>query len=225
MSETDVQKTSTPNQGTEAVQVFQCEQYGDVRTATINDKPYFMLADVCRVLDIKNSRDAKTRLAGDDVGNTDILSKGVAIADILTSGGKQQATFISEGNVYRLAFTSRKPEAEKFVSWVCDEVIPAIRQQGYYLLQSTLEQDKEKLKKLRKRLKELNSAEKERREISDNYSALRNRFNDQCDDLVAARCMLDNIRAVLTVNGVLYTHQWNDIDDHVNKVILKKEGR
>ena len=215
MSETDVQKTSTPNQGSEAaLQVFQCEQFGDVRTTNINDKPYFMLADVCRVLDIVNPTRTKERL------NNDGLHSMKVIDDL---GRYQQASFISEGNVYRLAFTSRKPEAEKFVSWVCDEVIPAIRQQGYYLLQSALEQDKEKLKKLRKRLKELNSAEKERREISDNYDTLRNRYNEKCDDLAAANCMLDNIRAVLTVNGALFTRQWNEIHDHIDKVVLKKE--
>ncbi len=211
MSETNVQKASTQDT---AVQVFQCEQFGDVRTTNINDKPYFALIDVCKSLELDNPSYVKSRLD----------EKGLVINYLPTNGGKQKATFISEGNVYRLAFTSRKPEAEKFVSWVCDEVIPAIRQQGYYLLQSALEQDKEKLKKLRKRLKELNNAEKERRAISDNYATLRNHYDETYNDLAAANCRLDNIRAILTVSGVLYTRQWNDINHYVDKVVLKKEN-
>lgn len=76
-----------------------------------------MLADVCRVLDIKNSRDARTRLN----------EKGVGTTDILTNGGNQKADFINESNLYKLTFQSRKPQAEKFSDWVTGEVLPSIR--------------------------------------------------------------------------------------------------
>lgn len=107
--------------------IFKTEEYGEVRTTVIEGKPYFCLADVCRVLDIKNPRDAKNRLN----------EKGVATADTLTPGGTQQMTFIDEGNVYKAIFQSRKPEAERFSDWVTHEVLPQIRATGGYHLPQT----------------------------------------------------------------------------------------
>lgn len=109
------------------LQIFNNKHFGQVRTALINDEPYFMLADVCRVLEIKNSRDVLNRLS----------QKGVAITDTLTNGGKQQATFINESNMYKLAFTSRKKEAEKFTEWVTGEILPTLRKTGTYSMQKT----------------------------------------------------------------------------------------
>lgn len=106
------------------IQIYQNSDFGEVRTKVIDGKPYFCLADVCRVLDIKNSRDLKTRLD----------ERGVAITDALTSGGTQQMTFIDEGNLYRAIFQSRKPEAERFTEWVTRDVLPEIRRTGGYNL-------------------------------------------------------------------------------------------
>lgn len=102
---------------------FESEEFGEVRSILINDEPWFMLADICRVLDISNSRQAKTRLN----------EKGVTTNDILTSGGNQKADFINEPNLYKLIFQSRKPQAEKFTDWVTSEVLPSIRKQGFYM--------------------------------------------------------------------------------------------
>ena len=112
------------------LQIFNNEKFGEVRTVVINNEPYFMLADVCRVLEIKNSRDALTRLN----------KKGVATTDTLTNGGIQKATFINESNLYKLAFTSRKKEAEEFTEWVTSEVLPSIRKHGMYMTNSVAEQ-------------------------------------------------------------------------------------
>lgn len=104
------------------LKIFNNNQFGQIRTTVINDEPYFMLKDVCEILDIKNQRDAKNRLS----------PKGVGSTDILTSGGLQKATFINESNLYKLAFTSRKKEAEAFTDWVTSEVLPSIRKTGQY---------------------------------------------------------------------------------------------
>lgn len=104
------------------LKIFNNNQFGSIRTTVINNEPYFMLKDVCEILDIKNQRDAKNRLS----------PKGVGTADILTSGGLQKATFINESNLYKLAFTSRKKEAEEFTDWVTSEVLPSIRKTGQY---------------------------------------------------------------------------------------------
>lgn len=102
---------------------FKNQEFGEIRSTLINDEPWFMLADICRVLDINNSRQAKTRLN----------EKGVITNDILTSGGNQKADFINESNLYKLIFQSRKQQAEKFTDWVTSEVLPSIRKQGFYM--------------------------------------------------------------------------------------------
>lgn len=98
--------------------VFQNQEFGEVRSVMINNEPWFMLVDVCRVLDIKNSRDAKTRLRGDGVGTTDVID---------SVGRSQKADFINESNLYKLTFQSRKPQAERFADWVTSEVLPSIK--------------------------------------------------------------------------------------------------
>lgn len=114
----------------EQLRVFESAEFGTVRTVEMNGEPWFCLTDICRVLEIKNSRDAKTRLKEDGVGSTDVI-------DAL--GRAQTADFINESNMYKLVFQSRKPEAERFSDWVTSEVLPAIRQHGAYMTDATLE--------------------------------------------------------------------------------------
>ena len=111
------------------LRIFENQEFGQVRTSLINGEPYFSLNDVCEILEIKNTRDAKSRL------NT----KGVATTDILTNGGRQQANFINESNLYKLVFQSRKPEAERFADWVTSEVLPTIRKHGAYMTETVIE--------------------------------------------------------------------------------------
>ncbi|EPQ8793735.1 BRO-N domain-containing protein [Pseudomonas aeruginosa] len=94
-----------------------------IRTVLINDQAWFCVTDVCRVLGYANSRDAMAKHCRE---------KGVAKRDTLTTKGKQALTFIDEGNLYRLIIKSRKEEALRFESWVCDEVLPSIRKHGHY---------------------------------------------------------------------------------------------
>lgn len=106
------------------IQIFNNPQFGDVRvTIAENDKPMFCLSDVCKALELTNPAMVKTRLS----------SKGISNADTLTKGGIQSLTYINEANLYKCIFQSRKPEAEKFQDWVCDEVLPSIRKTGGYI--------------------------------------------------------------------------------------------
>lgn len=67
--------------------------------------------------------------------------KGVPFWEPLeTPGGTQQVRFITEGDLYRLVFYSKLPEAEKFESWVVDEVLPSIRKHGMYATPATIEE-------------------------------------------------------------------------------------
>lgn len=108
------------------LQIFNDKQFGQIRTAMINDEPYFMLADVCRVLEIANPRNTLQRLNKNGVHNIDTID---------SMGRTQQANFINESNLYKLAFTSRKKEAEKFTDWVTGEILPTLRKTGTYSMQ------------------------------------------------------------------------------------------
>ena len=103
------------------LQVFNFNS-NQVRIVMINNNPYWVLKDVCRVLKIKNDRDVVSRLN----------SKGVDSADTLTKGGVQKMTVINESNLYKTIFQSRTEEAEKFQDWTTEEVLPTIRKTGTY---------------------------------------------------------------------------------------------
>ena len=105
--------------------VFTNEQFGEIRTVTEGDKIYFCGSDVAKALGYSNPRDALSRHC---------KSKGVVKHDTLTKGGMQELTYIDEGNVYRLIAHSKLPDAEKFESWVFDEVLPTIIKTGSYSL-------------------------------------------------------------------------------------------
>lgn len=112
-----------------AVMPFSFEEHA-VRVLTRDGEPWFVLADVCGVLDISNSRDASNRLDEDE--------KGVVTTDTL--GGPQEMSIINESGLYNLIFTSRKPEARRFRKWVTGEVLPAIRKTGSYGLPTTAQE-------------------------------------------------------------------------------------
>jgi prophage antirepressor-like protein len=103
------------------LQIFNSEEFGDIRTAEIDGKPYFVGADVAKALGYNNPRDAVSRHC-----------KGVVKRDTPTSSGVQSMSYINEGDLYRLIMKSKLPSAEKFESWVMDEVLPAIRKTGSY---------------------------------------------------------------------------------------------
>ena len=103
------------------LQIFNSEEFGDIRTAEIDGKPYFVGTDVAKALGYSNPRKA-------------ILDhcKGVTKRDTPTSSGIQSMSYINEGDLYRLIMKSKLPSAEKFESWVMDEVLPTIRKTGSY---------------------------------------------------------------------------------------------
>lgn len=105
------------------LRIFSNPLFGDVRTVTIDGKPMFCLTDVCNALEINKTSDVKARLREDGVVLNDIIDR---------LGRKQSALFISEGNLYRAVFQSRKPKAEEFTDWITDEVIPTLRETGEY---------------------------------------------------------------------------------------------
>lgn len=96
-----------------------------VRTLERDGNPWFVLADVCRVLEIGNARDAASRLDDDE-------KDGVGIADAI--GREQITTIINESGLYSIVLTSRKPAAKRFKKWVTGTVLPIIRKDGAYVM-------------------------------------------------------------------------------------------
>lgn len=121
------------------LQIFKNNEFGEVRTVTKNNEPYFMLSDVCRILEIKNSRDAKSRLNECGVVSTDVTLLNGYTSDGAPTYRKGKADFINESNLYKLVFQSRKPQAEKFSDWVTSEVLPTIRKHGAYMSSEVIE--------------------------------------------------------------------------------------
>ena len=103
-------------------EIFNKENLGSIRTAVVDGEPWFRLKDVCEILGLSNITEVKKRLNG----------KGLSSIEVLTNGGKQQALYIDEPNLYKAIMQSRKEEAEVFSDWIFYEVIPSIRKQGYY---------------------------------------------------------------------------------------------
>lgn len=85
--------------------VFENEEFGQVRTIMLEGEPWFVSADVCRALQIKNPSDAVERLDADEK-NTLVLNEGIP--------GNPNVTVVNEPGLYTLVLGSRKAEARRF---------------------------------------------------------------------------------------------------------------
>lgn len=109
--------------------VFENEKFGTVRTTEINGRPYFMASDVAKALGYARPNDAVNQHCRATVKYSTPIS-----------GKMQEVNFIPEGDIYRLVIKSQLPEAEKFESWIFDDVLPTIRKHGAYMTPETLEE-------------------------------------------------------------------------------------
>lgn len=106
------------------LQIFNNEEFGEVRTAVINDEPMFCLIDICKALEIKNATDVAKRLDEDERTR-------------LNLGRQGETNFITESGLYAVILRSDKPNAKKFRKWVTSEVLPSIRKTGSYGMPKT----------------------------------------------------------------------------------------
>lgn len=103
------------------LQIFNNEEFGNIRTLEVGGKTLFVARDIAIALGYGNPNDAISRHC-----------KGVAKHDTPTTSGIQSMSYISEGDLYRLITHSKLPSAERFETWVFDEVLPSIRKHGMY---------------------------------------------------------------------------------------------
>ncbi|MHB1154877.1 MAG: phage antirepressor [Eubacteriales bacterium] len=107
------------------IQIYHYENC-DIRTVNRNGEPWFVAADVCRVLEIGNPTMALERLDDDEMTLSSIEGHSGQ------RGGAQMQNLVNEPGLYTLILGSRKPQAKAFRRWVTHEVIPSIRKRGIY---------------------------------------------------------------------------------------------
>lgn len=109
------------------IATYQFEAEGlnaEIRVAGTPEKPCFVVNDVCAVLEITNVTEATKKLDADELTSV-----------ILNSGGQNREMLaVTESGLYHLIFKSRKPAAKVFRRWVTEEVLPALRKTGRYVM-------------------------------------------------------------------------------------------
>lgn len=107
---------------------FTNEEFGSVRTVTIDDEPWFSGKDVALALEYSNPQKAIRDHVDDDDRK---------VNDLFTVNGTA-LTLINESGLYCLIFSSKLPGAKRFKRWVTSEVLPALRKTGRYETQRAM---------------------------------------------------------------------------------------
>lgn len=113
------------------LQIFNSNEFGEIRVLEIDNEPWFVGKDVAGVLGYSNTRKAII-----DHVDTEDKKDGVTIRDSIGRG--QTPTFINESGLYSLILSSKLPNAKKFKRWVTSEVLPTIRKHGMYATEELL---------------------------------------------------------------------------------------
>lgn len=111
------------------IQIFENSEFGRVRTIEEDGKILFCGSDVAKALGYANTNKA-----------VNDHCRAITKRSTPISGKMQEVNFIPRGDVYRLITNSKLPSAEKFESWVFDEVIPTIHDHGAYMTPQMIEE-------------------------------------------------------------------------------------
>lgn len=132
------------------LQIFNHPDFGEVRTVTINDEPWFVGKDVAEKLGYQNSKDAlishvdeddKRILQRSEIATLenhipkDALSVNFVRGDVPNRG----LTIINESGLYSMILSSKLPGAKEFKRWVTSEILPSIHKHGAYMTPETLQ--------------------------------------------------------------------------------------
>ena len=105
------------------ITIFNSQEFGNIRTVTIDGEPWFVGKDVAEALGFTNPRDAIS---------THVFDEDKGVESIDTLGGKQKMTVVNESGLYALIFGSRLKIAQRFKHWITSEVFPEVRKTGGY---------------------------------------------------------------------------------------------
>lgn len=106
------------------LQIFNSEEFGQIRTVTIDNEPWFVGKDVAEALGYVKARNAIANHVEDDDKRYAPIQGDL--------GGTQLMTIINESGLYALIFASKLESAKRFKHWVTSEVLPSIRKTGSY---------------------------------------------------------------------------------------------
>lgn len=108
------------------LQIFKNNEFGEIRTISKNNEPWFVAIDVCNALELSNPTVVVGRLDEDERTKFNLGRQGMT-------------NIVSEYGLYNLILASRKKEAKKFKRWITHEVIPSIRKHGAYMSSEVIE--------------------------------------------------------------------------------------
>ena len=214
------------------LQIFNNEEFGQIRTVTIDNEPWFVGKDVATALGYSNSRDAILKHVHED-------DKGVAKCD--TPSGKQEMTVINESGLYALIFGSKLDSAKRFKHWVTSEVLPSIRKNGNYqmmqhesselspqlqMLQGLLDQMKETEIANKKRDRQIALAQETAEKAVETTERMKDEiispFNNWRDDINK------KVRQISIASGIpyqgLFTTMYSDLE-HIGRCDLSTRQR
>lgn len=106
------------------LQIFKNEEFGEIRTVTVNNEPWFVGKDVANILEYTNTAKA----IRDHIDEEDKLTERIVL-----SGQNREVIVINESGLYSLILSSKLPTAKKFKHWVTSEILPTIRKTGGYV--------------------------------------------------------------------------------------------
>lgn len=129
------------------LQIFNNPEFGEVRTVSINDEPWFVGKDVAVALGYEKPRNAISDHVDDDDKKMGPENGAPSIKDSL--GRNQYPVFINESGVYSLVFGSKLPSAKAFKHWITHDVIPAIRKHGGYSMKQKAQAEQDKTREMR----------------------------------------------------------------------------
>ena len=107
--------------------VFKSKEFGQIRTCTMKGETYFVGKDVASALGYGNSREALKKHVDEEDKQA---------SRFVTGGQQYNMTVINESGLYSLILSSKLDSARRFKRWVTSEVLPAIRKNGRYELES-----------------------------------------------------------------------------------------
>lgn len=108
------------------LKIFDNEEFGEIRTVTIEGEPWFVGNDCARALGYKN-------LYNGVIKNTDEEDR--RLSPVGSTSGTQESIIINESGLYSLIFSSKLESARRFKHWVTSEVLPSIRKTGNYTIE------------------------------------------------------------------------------------------
>lgn len=184
------------------LQIFENAEFGKVRTVLLAGKPYAVGIDVARALGY-----AKPSQAIID------HCKGIRKSGIPSKGGIQETNVIPEGDIYRLIVKSNLPSAERFESWVFDEVLPQIRKTGSYSKPMSqveiLAQAAQQLVEQERELARLRLDNEEIRKEQKIQSSRIDTLNGVCTEGTKRQKLVAMIQAYAAKNGLTYREGWH----------------